>query len=81
MCIQRQQGEPGVPTVVAVEIHRVLQRGNSQLARDARNRACNSLLFLFGKPGITVFERGIDFIAGGRGGICEGDDTSNSSGL
>ena len=76
---QRQEWQTRRASIVAVEVHGVLHTGDAEIANHSLSGEFHALLFFAGKPRVSIFESGKDFVArhGRRTG--ESEDRANST--
>src|SRR5271156_5848795 len=62
LAAERQERQPRRAPVIAVEIHGMLHARNTEVADYALGSQFQAFLFFAGERGVSVFERGIDFV-------------------
>src|SRR5208337_1306422 len=60
---ERQEWQARRASIIAVEVHGVLHAGDAEFADHALGGEFHTLLFFAGERGVSVLERGVDFVA------------------
>src|SRR6516162_7061012 len=73
---QRQQRQPRLAAIHPVEVHRVLDARNAELADDPHRSLGDALLLFTGEIDVALFPRRIDLVAGSWSTISESQNRS-----
>src|SRR5271156_7014799 len=76
---ERQKWQPRRAAIVTVDVHGVLHAGDPEVTDHALGSHSHTLLFFAGQRIVSVFERGVDFVARHGRWAGKGENSADSS--